>query len=116
MHQVLAFARKQPDSLMVKAFELRTDALMAYVIAHEYGPEVLEPAELADRMAELTDALYLTLGRGWIEEKIRRTPNDDLWEFQEHGSPPSERRSTPACWPEASFGPWPCRPPTRARR
>ena len=83
VHQVLAFARKQPDSLMVKAFELRTDVLMAYVIAREYGPEVLEPAELADRMAELTEALYLTLGRGWIEEKVRRKPNDELWEFQQ---------------------------------
>ncbi|MCU1503863.1 MAG: hypothetical protein JWM12_3217, partial [Ilumatobacteraceae bacterium] len=55
---------------------------MAYVTAKEYAPEVLDPAELADRMAELTNALYLSLGRGWIEETVRRKPNDELWKFQ----------------------------------
>jgi hypothetical protein len=67
---------------MVKAFSLRSDVLLEYVMAKQYGPEVLDPAEYAQRMAQLTDELYLGLGRGWIEERIRRQPNKELWEFQ----------------------------------
>ena len=101
VHQVLAFARKQPDSTMVNTFQLQGDALMAYVIAHEYGPEVLDPAELADRMAELTDATSVPHPRSRLDrrEGPPQAERGAVGVPASASSRPSEPRSTPACSP-----------------
>ena len=81
VHQVLSFTRKQADSLMVQAFSMRSDPLMDLVVAKEYGAGLLDSGEFQARLDELTSALYLSLGRQWIEDKLRRCRNDDVWEF-----------------------------------
>ena len=106
VHQVLSFTRKQADSLMVQAFSMRSDPLMDFIVATEYGADLLDDEELDDRLDELTSALYLSLGRQWIEDKLRRGRNDDLWEFPRVSSERSASPSTGGASPSGSSEHW----------
>jgi glycosyltransferase involved in cell wall biosynthesis len=82
VHQVLTFSRYQPGAIMDVASNMHVWPLMHFVLAAQYGRDLLPPDEYARHFARVRDDLYRNLGDAWLKDLLRREKKQALWDFQ----------------------------------
>lgn len=91
VHQVLSYARRQPESISAAALQNNPEDLDHLIIAAKFGNDYLTDAEHGALVRQELWAVYRGMARQWLKERIsaRRAA---FWDYQARGLALTGRR------------------------